>query len=143
MKTVSVQAKLGPAFTIEVQTEHHTVYIDQPKNSGGAGMGPSPLEYMFSALAGCIGTIGRIVANQQKLPVRGMDIRVEGEMDPAVLLGKSTEGRAGFVNLTVTVDIDADMTREQKEAYLHEVDRRCPVSDNYANGVPIKFIVAD
>ena len=86
MKKISVQAKLGPAFAIEVAAGDHRLKIDQPKAGGGTDTGPSPLEYLFAALAGCVGSIGRIVANQQRLPVRGMDIRVEGELDPAVTL---------------------------------------------------------
>ena len=94
MKKIQVQAKLGPAFAIEVAAGDHQLYIDQPKAGGGTDTGPSPLEYLFAALAGCVGSIGRIVANQQRLAVRGMDIHVEGELDPAVLLGRSTGTRS-------------------------------------------------
>ena len=52
-------------------------------HGGGADKGPTPLEYLFVALAGCIGSIGRIVATQRKLNVRGMEITVEGELDVA------------------------------------------------------------
>lgn len=142
MKKISVQAKLGPAFAIEVAAGDHRLKIDQPKAGGGTDTGPSPLEYLFAALAGCVGSIGRIVANQQKLPVRGMDIRVEGELDPAVLLGRNTDDRAGFRAITVTVDVDADLTPAQKAAFLHEVDRRCPVSENLLNATPVHVVLA-
>ncbi|HMW30739.1 OsmC family protein [Plasticicumulans sp.] len=142
MKKIQVQAKLGPAFAIEVAAGDHQLYIDQPKAGGGTDTGPSPLEYLFAALAGCVGSIGRIVANQQRLPVRGMDIRVEGELDPAVLLGRSTGTRAGFQQIVVTVDVDADLSEEQKRAFLQEVDRRCPVSENLLNATPVAVRLA-
>ena len=142
MKKIQVQAKLGPAFAIEVAAGGHSLYIDQPKAGGGTDTGPSPLEYLFAALAGCVGSIGRIVANQQRLAVRGMDIHVEGELDPAVLLGRSTGTRAGFQQIVVTVDVDADLSEEQKLAFLHEVDRRCPVSENLLNATPVAVRLA-
>ena len=142
MKKISVQAKLGPAFAIEVAAGTHVLKIDQPKSGGGTDTGPSPLEYLFAALAGCVGSIGRIVASQQKLPVRDMDIRVEGELDPAVLLGRSTGTRAGFQQIVVTVDVDADLSEEQKRAFLQEVDRRCPVSENLLNATPVAVRLA-
>ncbi|HNE00025.1 MAG TPA: OsmC family protein [Plasticicumulans sp.] len=142
MKKIQVQAKLGPAFAIEVAAGDPQLYIDQPKAGGGTDTGPSPLEYLFAALAGCVGSIGRIVANQQRLPVRGMDIRVEGELDPAVLLGRSTGTRAGFQQIVVTVDVDADLSEEQKRAFLQEVDRRCPVSENLLNATPVAVRLA-
>ena len=83
----------------------------------------------------------RIVATQRKLNVRGMEITVEGELDGEVLMGKSTANRTGFQGLTLTVDVDADMTREEKEEFLHEVDRRCPVSENLLNATPITLHV--
>jgi len=41
----------------------------------------------------------------------------------------------------VRAKIDADMTKEEKEAFLHEVDRRCPVSDNIHNVTQMTFVV--
>ena len=129
-KRVEIVAVLGPGMRIESQVRNHRVVIDQPKPAGGTDAGPTPLEYQMVALAGCIGSIGRIVAHQKKIALRGMEISVSGELDTDVLLGKSTQDRAGFGGLTVRAKIDADLTPEQKREFLKEVDERCPVSDN-------------
>jgi len=52
-------------------------------------------------------------------------------------LKTSDDGRVGFEGFTITVDVDADMTDEEKEAFIHEVDARCPVSENLLNATPI------
>ena len=129
-KRVEIVAKLGPGMKIESEVRNHRVVIDQPKPAGGTDGGPTPLEYVFCALAGCIGSIGRIVAHQKKIALRGMEISVSGELDVDVLLGKSKQNRAGFGGITVRARIDADLTDEQKREFLKEVDERCPVSDN-------------
>jgi len=36
------------------------------------------------------------------------------------------------------VDVDADMTAEEKDAFVHEVDERCPVSWNLMNVSNVK-----
>ena len=141
MKKVEVEAKLGERFTIESQIRGHKLFVDQPATAGGQDFGPTPLEYLFLSLASCIGSIGRIVANQQRLPVRGMRVTVSGELDVNTLMGKGTENRAGFTGLTAKVDIDADMSREEKQRFLEEVDRRCPVSDNLKSLTPVAFEV--
>ncbi|HQC73082.1 MAG TPA: OsmC family protein [Candidatus Competibacteraceae bacterium] len=140
LKKIQVTSTLGPKFTIESRIRDHLIYVDQP-TPGGDDKGPTPLEYLFVSLAGCIGSIARIVASQRRLPLRGMEISVEGELDGEVLMGKSTANRAGFQGLTVNVVIDADMTQAEKEEFLHEVDRRCPISDNILNTTPISFKV--
>jgi uncharacterized OsmC-like protein len=66
-----------------------------------------------------------------------MDIKVEGAYDLETILGKSKESRAGFTGIKVTLNIDSDMSKEEKEAFIHEVESRCPVSDNIANTTPI------
>jgi len=129
-KKVEIVATLGPSMKIDSQVRTHHMVIDFPKPAGGTDAGPTPLEYLLCALAGCIGSIGRIVAHQRKIALRGMEIAVSGELDVDVLLGKSKANRAGFGGIVVRVKIDADLTDEQKREFLKEVDERCPVSDN-------------
>jgi uncharacterized OsmC-like protein len=136
-KTVAVESRLGEKFIIETDLRGHKVVIDQPANAAGTDTGPTPLELVLVSLAGCIGTLGRIIAMQQRIALRGMTIRVEGDIDTDGLLGKPIAGRIGFEGITITVDVDADMTDEEKEAFIHEVDRRCPVSENLLNATPI------
>lgn len=142
MKTVAVESRLGEKFVIETNIRGHQVVIDQPVNAAGTDAGPTPLELVLVSLAGCIGTIGRIVAMQQRIALRGMEIKVEGDIDTDGLLGKPIEGRIGFESITISVDVDADMTDEEKEAFIHEVDRRCPVSENLLNATPIHVKLA-
>ena len=140
-KTVDVTAKLLDKYKIEMKARQHTAYIDQPEGMGGEDAAPTPLEYLYFALAGCICTIGKIVAMQDRIDLRGLECRVEGGLNSAVLMGKSEEDRAGFQALKVITKIDADMTQEEKEAFLKKVDARCPISDNIANITPIEFVV--
>ena len=141
-KSVVVEAKLGSKFVLESDIRGHRVVIDQPTSASGTDAGPTPLELLFVSLAGCIGTLGRIMAMQRRIELRGMAIRVEGDLDTDGLLGKSAECRVGFEGIDIVVDVDADMTDEEKDAFIHEVDRRCPVSENLLNSTPIHIRLA-
>jgi len=141
IKHVVVEATQTDGFTIESKARKHTVIIDQPEAGGGKDCGPNPLEYLFFSLAGCVITIGHIIVRQRQLPVRNISARVEGDLDTEVLMGKSTSVRAGFTGLKVFVTVDGDMTQAEKEAFIREVDARCPISDNIHNLTPIEFVV--
>jgi putative redox protein len=130
LKNIEIVATLGDRFKMESTIRDHVVHVDQPKAAGGDNAGPTPLEYLLLSIAGCIGAIGRIIANQRKLPVRSMEMRVIGELDTDALMGRSRENRAGFLSISVLVRIDAEMSQEDKQAFLEEIDARCPVSDN-------------
>ncbi len=140
-KLASVDAVQIDGFKIETKSRQHIAIVDQPQAGGGTDAGPTPLEYLFISLAGCIVTIGNIVAKQRRLPVRQIECHVEGELDTDVLMGKSTDVRAGFTGIRVHTKIDADMSQEEKEAFLKDVDARCPISDNIHNLTPIEFTV--
>ncbi len=133
VKTVKIESKLDSKFKIESDIRGHAIVVDQPASAGGTDAGPTPLEYLMVSLAGCVGSIGRIVAMQKQLAIRGMTISVEGDINVDGLLGKPTEDPVGFTEFRILADIDADMTAEEKDAFIHAVDARCPVSWNLLN----------
>ncbi len=95
---------------------------------------------MFISLAGCIVTIGQIIAKQRQLPVRKIEVNVEGEVDTDVFMGKGNGNRPGFPNIRIHTTIDADMSQAEKEAFVREIDARCPISDNIQNLSSLEFI---
>ena len=100
-KNVSVDAVLVEGFKIEVRSRQHVSIVDQPPAGGGTDAGPTPLEYLFVSLAGCFGTIGQIIARQRRLPVRKIEVHVEGDLDTDVLMGKRDDIRAVLSGIRV------------------------------------------
>lgn len=141
IKLVSIDAAQIDGFKIEARMRQHVALIDQPAAAGGTDSGPTPLEYLFVSLGSCVVTIGHIIAKQRRLPVRKIEVHIEGEVDTDVFMGKSTEARAGFSGIRVHTKVDADMSQAEKEAFVHDIDVRCPISDNIHNLTPIEFVI--
>jgi putative redox protein len=141
-KKIQVEIKQGAGFKTECRAGKHVVIIDQPAPSGGSDEGPTPLDVQLMALGGCVAAIGRIIANQRKLAVRGIAVTVEGDIDTDGLLGKPTASRVGFSAITARVKIDADMSDAEKAQFLHDIDTRCPISENLQNATPVKVVLA-
>ncbi|MBN2143440.1 MAG: OsmC family protein [Candidatus Aureabacteria bacterium] len=138
-KIIQVETSIKERYLVKGKARKHEVWIDQPENGGGQDKGPTPIEYFLLGLSGCLLAIARILAKQKRIQLRGMDIRVEGDLDSDFLLGKSTQGRAGLTEIRLTAKMDADLTPEQKEDFLNEMDRRCPVTENVRNATPIRL----
>jgi len=136
-KKVSVTVEQKSGFRTECEAGRHRIVIDQPAAAGGSDAGPTPLDVQLMALGACIAAISRIVANQKRLPLKGVKVAVEGTLDTDALLGKQTGVRAGFSSISARVFLDADLSREQKEEFVRLVDSRCPVSDNLHNPTPV------
>lgn len=140
--TMKVSADMGATFATKINCSHPFV-IDQPKMAGGNDEGPNPLEVFLSTLPACICAIGRIIAMQRRIDLKGIQVEVEGDIDKNFLLGKTKEGRAGFTEIRSFVSIDAEMTSDEKEQFLHEIEERCPIADNMAHKSTIKAVVAE
>lgn len=143
LKTIEVQGRLGEGFAVEVECGAHHVVMDQPRSAFGNDAGPTPLEMILAALAGCFGTIGRFLAHQRKIELRGMRFEIEADYDPDGLLGRNPEVRPGFQEIRMRVDIDADLTEAQKQEFLEEVERRCPLADNLLHGARLRSQLVD
>ena len=141
LKTLQVEINQGDSFRTECHAGKHMVVIDQPAAAGGTDGGPTPLNYQLIALGGCIAAIGRIVANQRHLPIRGLRVQVTGEINTDRLLGKSAPTRVGFSAIKASVAIDADLTKEEKTKLLHDIDERCPISENLQNATPVTVVL--
>ena len=142
LKTVSVESEMGEGFAVTAQLGDHQIFIDQPVNAKGSGLGPTPLQMLLFAVGGCIATIARIAAFQQKIVLRGMKIKVDGDYNPEALMGKPTADRAGFQQIRISAEIDAELSLEQKQRFLDEVCARCPLHDNLLNGTVVNHQLA-
>lgn len=141
IKKVSVESFLRENFTVESYIRGHKIFVDQPHNMGGVDKGPTPLEYFFVSLGGCIASIARIVANQKGLKIENFKVTIEGDVDLDVLLGKSQENRSGFMSIKVKIFFDSDMDEKQKKKFVEEVEKRCPISDNITNRTPVEIVI--
>ncbi|MBG0788101.1 MAG: OsmC family protein [Anaerolineaceae bacterium] len=142
VKTVKVDSTWKGGMRIDVAAGAHTLVVDQPANMGGKDEGANPLQYQLVSLGGCIGTIALIVAKQERIALKALSVAVEADLDTDFLMGKTTEGRAGFTEIRVNATIDADMTDEEKKEFLERVDARCPISDILANESNVVINVA-
>ncbi|MCB8964010.1 MAG: OsmC family protein [Bacteroidales bacterium] len=132
ISTITVNAVMTDGFRTQINCSKPFI-IDQPKAMGGNDEGPNPLEVFLSTLPACICAIGRIIANQRRIKLNGIEVKVEGDIDKDFLMGKTTEGRSGFTEIRTFVKINADITEEEKIALLHDIEQRCPIADNMAN----------
>lgn len=130
LKTVSVSANMAAGYTISADVRGHKLVIDQPESAMGTDQGATPLEQFLFAMAGCVATIARTAAFQQKITLRGMQVSASGDLNPAGLLGRPTTDRVGFTEIRIEATIDADLTEAQKTEFLDLVCQRCPLHDN-------------
>lgn len=116
--------------------------IDEPESLGGTDSGPNPVEFVLAGLAGCINVVVHMVAAERGVTIRGLRVQVDGELDPARLMAKPTENRAGFEWIRLTADVDSDAGAEEIDEILRIAESRCPVADNLGGTTPVQLVRA-
>jgi uncharacterized OsmC-like protein len=128
---VIVRGKSENATKMSLTSGKFSMVIDEPPSLGGTDDGPSPIQVLLMSLAGCLNVTGHEVAKQKGLKLNGMEIKIEGVMNPCAFIGCSFEERAGFQQIQVTVEADMPgASQEEIDAWLEETENRCPVTDN-------------
>ena len=110
--------------------------VDEPATLGGTNEGPNPVEYLLGAWAGCINVVAQKVCDEHGVELTGLDIEVNGDLDPQKFLGMADEPRAGFQEIRVELAVETDTDDETLETILEAVEARCPVGDNIMNPTP-------
>lgn len=95
---------------------------------GGAGTAACSGDLLLGALAACAQVTCQMVAAASGIPLRIVDVRVEGDLDLRGTLGMSRTARVGFSTLRVHFDIDApEATPRQIDSLQRATEQYCVV----------------
>ncbi|GAM74679.1 hypothetical protein JCM19241_1022 [Vibrio ishigakensis] len=126
-KKIEVSTKMSEGWKVTAQVREHSLVIDQPS---GGNEGANPLETFVFSLAGCISTIAKMVAREQKIELKGIEVDISADINTDGLIGKQSDDPVGFKSIDIKANIDAPLTDEEKQAFLDLVCHRCPIHEN-------------
>ena len=106
-------------------------------NSNPELEGPSPLEYVLAGYAGCINAVGKLVAKEQYLDLKSLQVEISATLSLDQYQGKETNERAGFQVIDVVVKPTSEASLEELQKWISAVKKRCPIHDNLINPTPI------
>ena len=141
MAVINVTAEASDSTRTYIKTGGHSIVIDEPPLFGGEDTAPSPVAMFLASLAGCIKAIGQWVSKEMDFKIERLYVNIDGEVDGTAFFTGSKEKRAGFSNIDVSIELEADISDEKRALWLKNVVERCPVSDNIMNMTPVNFNV--
>lgn len=136
-----VEGEARGAVGTRIRSGRHTFTIDEPPALAGDDAAPSPVEFALAALIGCQVVMYRLYAQTLSIPVDDIRITAEGDLDAARLLGKDPEVRPGFTGVRLNVELIGPASEADYRRLGAAVDAGCPVSDVFANPVPLAVTV--
>lgn len=103
--------------------------------------GPNPYEYILAGFAGCINSLGQLIAKEQGILLDSLQVEITGSYNAAKYQGKPTKERAGFNKLEITLKPTTKAPLTALERWLKEIQARSPVYDNLVNTTPVDLIL--
>src|SRR6266702_5815841 len=106
---------------------------------GGAGTAACSGDLLLGALAACAQLTCQMVATALGVPVEGIEVEVEGDLDLRGTLGLAKDVPAGFQDVRVRFDVQApEATPEQRASLIEKTERYCVVFQTLVQPPPIR-----
>lgn len=126
----------GARQTIE-HAKDFKLEIDEPPLLLGEDLGANPVEYVLTALSGCLTTTLIFNAAAMGIEIDEVESTLEGDLDLRGFLGLSDQVRNGYDNIRVSFRIKSEAPQEQLDALVRLAKQRSPVFDIVSNPVKI------
>jgi len=139
------QSTVDGFFGLGGEQKHKSSFTfdgDHPEVFSSEDNGPTPVELLLVALAGCLTAGVASVAQNREIQLRSVKATLEGDMDVRGILGVDPEIRNGFSKIKVTYNIDADASPEDIKALVAQSQKRSAVYDIVTNPTSVVVEVA-
>jgi putative redox protein len=113
-------------YRTEILAGAHRLIADEPFAVGGSGTGPSPYDYLVSALGACTSMTLRMYADRKEWPLESIVVRLKHRKVHARDCSEC-ESKSGRIDVVEReIELRGPLDAEQRERLL-EIADRCPV----------------
>jgi uncharacterized OsmC-like protein len=103
----------------------------------GDNEGANPVEFLLHALAGCVTTTLVLHATARGIRIESISTTMEGDIDLHGLLGLDDSVPAGYEQIRIKMDINADCSDEELDDLLAYSREHSPVCNTVCRPVPV------
>ena len=110
---------------------------DEPPVLLGTDKGANPVEYLLTALAGCLTTSLVYHAAARGIKIDQVEATFAGDLDLQGFLGMSDKVRNGYENIKVKFKVKGDVPKETLRELVQIAQQRSPVFDIVSHPTPV------
>ena len=113
-------------YRTEVLAGGHAQVADEPLAAGGTDRGPTPYDYLLTALGACTSMTLRMYADRKRWPLEAITVGLQHRKVHAVDC-RECESHTGMVDrIQREIELSGDLDADQRQRLL-EIADRCPV----------------
>jgi uncharacterized OsmC-like protein len=126
-------------FQQEVRSGRHHLTADEPVDVGGLDSGPGPYDLLLAALGACTSMTLRLYADQKKLPLKRVEVRLRHDRIYAADCAECETKQGLLDHIERVIFLEGDLDAKQR-ARLMEIADMCPVHKTLTAEVRIHTI---
>ncbi|CAM1371337.1 OsmC family protein [Tenacibaculum xiamenense] len=119
-------------YLAKAKMRNHFAVIDEPLESGGTDTAPTPVEYLLTAIGGCVSITLRMYAER-----KGWDL---GEIKVKVSQKEKLGPKGIKKSLVEEISFEKEVTNEQRKKLI-EIAGKCPIAKMVKGETPIESLI--
>lgn len=124
---MTISAKSGTKFQVDVLSGAHRIRVDEPIAVGGDDSGPNPYDMLLSSLAACKIITVQMYARHKNWPLDSVEVELSTKKVHARDCEESeSDPNARIDVIDVEIRFNGNLDEAQLER-LSEISERCPV----------------
>ena len=129
-------------FRSEVISNGFPLVVDEPTSVGGTNAGPTPYDYLLTALGSCTSMTLRMYADKKEWPLESVTVRLTHRKIHAGDCELCETERGLIDEITREIELVGDLSEDQRQRLMGIADR-CPVHKTMHGEVAIHTKLAD
>jgi putative redox protein len=129
-------------FSQQIVIGHHVLTADEPLANGGNDLGPSPYDFLLTALGTCTSMTLRMYADLKNIPLKKVTVNLKHEKIHATDCAECENSDAKIDHIQRVIKLDGDLTTTQREKLL-EIANKCPVHRTLTSKIHITTHMVD
>lgn len=125
-------------FLTQVKAGRHDLLADEPVSVGGTDLGPTPYDYLLTALGACTSMTLRMYADMKKLDVKNITVHLtHGKIHRDDCIQCVKDEKTGKIDqIRKYIELEGDLTEKQR-ARMTQIADRCPVHRTLHNEIEV------
>lgn len=125
------------SFVQDITIGSHRLVADEPESVGGSDTGPSPYDFLLSALGSCTSMTLSLYARRKQWPLEAVTVRLRHAKIHAADCANCETKTGKIDRIDCHVELHGDLTEEQR-ARLLEIATKCPVYRTLTSEIDIR-----
>jgi putative redox protein len=136
-----VVVRTEDALRTEATANGHALVADEPAGLGGTDAGPTPYDYLLTALGSCTAMTVRMYADRKGWPLEAVTVRLRHRRIHAKDCEECETKSGRLDRLDLELDLEGPLDARQRER-LREIADQCPVKRTLGSEVLIETSTA-